>query len=224
MAPSRTISIYVRFKNKYPNVDIKTNLVDSMVRILHITDVHCNNDSLDKVLRKESFDIVILTGDIQCYDTVELLEPVKGRLLAISGNMDDISIIKRLRDLGVLIDGLVIKKHGLVFVGIGGIDPLTSLQEVETKINNLKIDISLSHHPPKGILDKTLFRVRAGLKEIRNFIERYEPRLHLCGHIHESRGVEKLKNTIVVNPGPLKRGYYALIDYNDEINVSLERL
>ncbi len=40
-----------------------------------------------------------------------------------------------------------------------------------------------------------------GSQAVRNVIERYQPPLALHGHIHESRGVAKLGNTVCINPG-----------------------
>jgi Icc-related predicted phosphoesterase len=43
--------------------------------------------------------------------------------------------------------------------------------------------------------------IHAGSKAVRKAIETYQPLLGLHGHIHESSGVEKIKNTICINPG-----------------------
>ncbi|KAL3823261.1 hypothetical protein ACHAXA_003409 [Cyclostephanos tholiformis] len=52
-------------------------------------------------------------------------------------------------------------------------------------------DILVSHEPPKGILDLTYHGFSAGSTYLRELVEHAEhkPRLWLCGHIHESRGV-----------------------------------
>jgi hypothetical protein len=49
----------------------------------------------------------------------------------------------------------------------------------------------VSHEPPKGILDMTYHGFSAGSAYLRELVEHAEhkPRLWLCGHIHESRGV-----------------------------------
>jgi Icc-related predicted phosphoesterase len=150
---------------------------------------------------------------------------MKDKLVAVTGNMDDVSIARGLREIGVLIDGNIIVKNNIIIAGVGGIDPITSLEEVESKIESFeKVDILVSHHPPKGAVDRTFFGVRAGLRELRAFIEKYRPKLHLCGHIHEARGVERIGDTTIVNPGPLMEGFYAIIRLNNEVNVTLKRL
>jgi Icc-related predicted phosphoesterase len=43
--------------------------------------------------------------------------------------------------------------------------------------------------------------VNVGSTSVRKAIEKYQPLLGLHGHIHESKAVEKIGNTICVNPG-----------------------
>jgi len=54
-----------------------------------------------------------------------------------------------------------------------------------------KCDILVSHEPPKNVLDLTYHGFSAGSMYLRELVEHAEhkPRLWLCGHIHESRGV-----------------------------------
>lgn len=44
-------------------------------------------------------------------------------------------------------------------------------------------------------------RIHVGSKAVTNMIEKYQPLLGLHGHIHESRGAQKIKRTTIVNPG-----------------------
>jgi len=41
----------------------------------------------------------------------------------------------------------------------------------------------------------------AGSTAVRKVVEKYQPLLQLCGHIHESRGLVKVGRTTVINPG-----------------------
>jgi hypothetical protein len=52
-------------------------------------------------------------------------------------------------------------------------------------------DVLVSHEPPRGVLDLTYHGFSAGSLYLRELVEHAEqkPRLWLCGHIHESRGV-----------------------------------
>jgi len=47
---------------------------------------------------------------------------------------------------------------------------------------------------------------------VREFVDRHQPALVLCGHIHEARGQARLGNSVIVNCGPAKRGHYALVE------------
>jgi uncharacterized protein len=43
--------------------------------------------------------------------------------------------------------------------------------------------------------------IGAGSTAVRELIERYQPKLSVHGHIHESRGISRLGRTVAVNPG-----------------------
>jgi Icc-related predicted phosphoesterase len=63
-----------------------------------------------------------------------------------------------------------------------------------------KLDDSV--YPPKPVFDKgQAVMFGAGSTAIRHVIEKYQPLVDLCGHIHESRGTTKIGRTLVINPG-----------------------
>jgi Icc-related predicted phosphoesterase len=71
--------------------------------------------------------------------------------------------------------------------------------------SGLKPLVLICHCPP---LNTTLDRIRPGLhagsSAIREFIEREQPELFFCGHIHEAEGVaEQIGSTRAVNVGKL---------------------
>ena len=56
-----------------------------------------------------------------------------------------------------------------------------------------KIDIMLTHGPPRGILDVAhTTNEEVGCDHLRRAVERCKPRLHCFGHIHEGWGAERL--------------------------------
>ncbi len=61
---------------------------------------------------------------------------------------------------------------------------------------------------------------------MRKLIEDIKPLVVLCGHVHESRGIDKLGSTVIVNPGPLASGYYAIVSVSDDgtVNAELNKL
>ena len=59
-----------------------------------------------------------------------------------------------------------------------------------------------STDPPKPVVVAGVPQsAPAGSHAVRNVVERHQPLLMLTGHIHESRGMVKVKRTAVVNPG-----------------------
>lgn len=87
----------------------------------------------------------------------------------------------------------------------------------------IRPDIIISHAPPFGYVDKLdlknrLTRLRAakrkqkhgGVKILLKAIQKYPPKLVICGHIHEARGVANLGKTKIVNTGAF--GHYAIIE------------
>jgi Icc-related predicted phosphoesterase len=51
-----------------------------------------------------------------------------------------------------------------------------------------------------------------GSKLIRRAIDKYQPVLHVAGHVHESWGKQKIGKTLCVNPGSISDGRYAVVD------------
>jgi len=60
-----------------------------------------------------------------------------------------------------------------------------------------------------------------GSRSIRRFVEEKKPLAVFCGHVHESSGIDLIGETLVANPGPAKKGNYALAEINDTIEVKL---
>jgi Icc-related predicted phosphoesterase len=63
-----------------------------------------------------------------------------------------------------------------------------------------KLDTSV--YPPKPVFDKgQSVMIGAGSTSIRREVEKHQPLVHLCGHVHESRGTTRIGRTLIVNPG-----------------------
>ncbi|HUK49400.1 MAG TPA: hypothetical protein VLV18_00070 [Terriglobales bacterium] len=63
-----------------------------------------------------------------------------------------------------------------------------------------KLDDSV--YPPKPVFDKgQAVMIGAGSTSIRKEIEKHQPLVQLCGHVHESRGTTRIGKTLIVNPG-----------------------
>ncbi len=195
------------------------------LRILHVSDVHCATDMLIRVLREEEYDLVIASGDFECVDTAEALANASSDVFAVTGNMDNPAVYRKLNSMGVLLDGRVAVFEELYIAGVGGLDFKGSLAKLQRELGELqaRVAILVTHHPPKGILDEPREGLHIGLGEILNLVERLKPRLHLFGHVHEKPGYMVRGETVHVNAGPLKKGYYALIDAQD-MSVRIKQL
>lgn len=87
------------------------------------------------------------------------------------------------------------------------------------------LDILVSHSPPYATkCDRTTVGAHAGSKPVRGFVERHRPRIVLCGHIHEARGVDRMSSTFIANPGALAQGFYAILEISSKTTIQLRNL
>jgi len=87
------------------------------------------------------------------------------------------------------------------------------LEELISKVKDKSNAIFNFHAPPYGFgldlapeLTKDLVqaadrKIHVGSRAVAKMIEKYQPLIGLHGHIHESRGAQKIKRTLIVNPG-----------------------
>jgi len=103
----------------------------------------------------------------------------------LSGAEDDIRVTKQARKFNALLDGNVVKLNSIVVAGVGGVDPHQNMERVLKLMDSgalgRGIDVTLSYHPPRGCGDLVrALGVRRGLDELRAFIEKVRPSLHIC--------------------------------------------
>ena len=81
------------------------------------------------------------------------------------------------------------------------------------KVKDAKWKIMVCHTPPK---DTAIDVIRSGLhvgsSVVRDFIVQYKPDVCISGHIHESRARDKVGDTIVLNAGMFRDGWYIEVD------------
>ena len=56
----------------------------------------------------------------------------------------------------------------------------------------LDADIVITHTPAKGHCDTSVTNSREGCEPLRQALWRVRPKLHVCGHMHEGRGAERV--------------------------------
>ncbi len=214
------------------------------MKIVYVVDVHENFAAVAKAVNVAGVpDLLIVGGDITTAGTadevagaVEGWRPLATRLLAVAGNMDSPAIDVRLTSLGVALDGrgVVMGDVGFFGVSAGPKSPLHTPYEITEEriagrieagfadVKNCRVKIFCPHAPPK---DTACDRIHSGLHvgsmAMRAFVEREQPDLVLCGHIHESRGEDRIGRTRVVNPGPVSEGHYAVVEIGEKLTVKL---
>jgi len=216
------------------------------MKFLCITDIHNRIEPFQHILKDAGpIDLVLLGGDLTNFGTpadvekiVHVAQSANFPVLAVAGNCDSAPIDRRLMELGVSVAG-----RGMIIDGIGihglsaappwhrGMYGFTEeelgqhLQAGYSQVQNAQRHVVLAHVPPRGIkLDRTHFFQHVGSSALREFVEKTQPALVVCGHVHESRGVEILGSTTVVNCGPAKSGYYAIAELSDRVRVDLEKI
>jgi Icc-related predicted phosphoesterase len=215
------------------------------MKILAVGDIHGDYRKIINYLKNNKVDLIIITGDITQFGPAELGEEILNEIssfetpvLAIPGNCDPVSIHGKIENSqAVNIHGrsLIIKNIGIC--GFGGSNPTPfntplEFEEVEIYdqtsklikgISQEKISLLVTHTPPYNTKTDLLpSGMHAGSTSIRKIIEEYQPSLNVCGHIHESRGVDTIGKTKIVNPGEISQGHGCLIHINDEDQVKVE--
>jgi hypothetical protein len=97
-------------------------------------------------------------------------------------------------------------------------------QELYSKIPE-KLDILITHGPPKGVRDKVLtinqfVDNREGCQILRNHVRRLKPRYHIFGHIHEGYGRYRTTNTYYINAAYCQRSYK---DFNSPVDFLIKK-
>ncbi len=68
-------------------------------------------------------------------------------------------------------------------------------------------DILVTHGPPSGILDKTIYGEHTGCEELFRKVKQLKPKLHVFGHIHEDYGQDARADTVFINASVLDTNY-----------------
>ncbi|MCL2791639.1 MAG: metallophosphoesterase family protein [Spirochaetaceae bacterium] len=212
------------------------------MKIIAISDIH-NNYSVIGNLGNElaKTDIIIIAGDITHFGSgkdaekiINEIEKYNKKIFAVSGNCDKSEIEKYLKEKNISVHKEIknIPEFDINILGFGGSlttpvpTPNTcSEDEYKKYLETIDItpDIFVSHQPPiDTIADMIPNGKHVGSFSLREFIDTKQPALYICGHIHESIGKEYYGKTLVVNPGPLKDGFYALIKRNASNEFSAE--
>jgi hypothetical protein len=208
------------------------------MRLLVVTDFHNRYEKVPEILKKAGkVDGTLLAGDLTEFGPAENAKKLLGMLpkpiLAVPGNCDPKDMVQLLKAEGVSLHEGKKKLDNIMFVGIGGSNPTPfgtpleySEEEIKGMLERLLKDVKgpailISHAPPKGNQDKIPSGVHVGSEAIAQVAPKFKA--VVCGHIHEDRGISKVGDTIVVNPGMAAIGNAAIleIDVNGDVNARL---
>ncbi len=190
------------------------------MKILAFSDLHmARNRAADLVAASTQADLVIGAGDFcnmrQGLDeAMEMLSDLAAPMVAVPGNAESVDELRdAISENVTVLHGEPAEIGGLTLYGLGYGIPRTpfgdwSCDFSETQATALledcdHADIMILHSPPKGHVDQTSQGLSVGSTALLFAIERIQPTLALCGHIHDSWGQRsRIGTTEVVNLGP----------------------
>ncbi len=205
------------------------------LKVLVTSDFHGEVESAEKIKNvavSGSFDCIVVCGDLTDFGPVEvgrqLLDVLVGSkfpVLYVPGNMDPRRVIDGLGDLGFNLSGKEKIIEETAFIGVGyGLEKQLN-QTIQKLKNTARFVVLVTHIPPYGTkVDLAWNGTHIGSFELRKFVEEHQPDVVLCGHVHEARGTDKIGKTLLCNPGPAFKGFYAELYLTDKIEVRFSNI
>ena len=190
------------------------------MKILALSDLHGDRPAAQQLAErgaKENVDLVIMAGDLvdRHNNPLGIVGPFKEKGLDVAlipGNHEGMAEINFLveRYGAKNLHGYAIKKGdvGIFGCGYGDVgmhqlsddDFFNTLKKAHDSLKDVKKKLMITHvQPSDSIIGLGIW---PGSEGVRRAIEQFQPDLHICGHIHESEGIEdKIGNTRVINIG-----------------------
>ncbi len=173
---------------------------------------------------KRGCDYILIAGDITSADLGNSPSPVFSFLdslgipvIAVLGNSDRLEFLDDYAGLSnvkilhfsseYIGDRLIIGVSGVQTQDHGSFYYLTDaqfyhgLKRVYEDRGKPEHFILLSHAPPYGYADEMRDGEHIGSRGLRRFDNEFAPDIHICGHVHEARGIYSNGKTTVINPG-----------------------
>jgi Icc-related predicted phosphoesterase len=190
------------------------------MRILAFSDLHlARARAADLVAASHDADLVIAAGDYcGARDGLDramaMLDGMAAPVLAVPGNGESEAELRAAAPAGwQVLHGQGATVGGVRFFGLGYAVPVTPFgdwscdlteDQAAAMLDGCKAaDVLIVHAPPKGIGDRISGGISVGSVAIRAAIERLQPQLAVCGHVHDSWGqTGTIGRTHVVNLGP----------------------
>jgi len=190
------------------------------VKILAFSDLHMARARAAALVEASlEADLVIAAGDFcnarqGLAEAMAMLDGITAPMVAVPGNAESVDELRAAAPPGMtVLHGSGTDMGGLRLFGLGYGVPVTPFgawscdlaeEEAARMLATCEAaDILILHSPPRGVADVTSGGQSVGSTAIRDAINRLQPELALCGHIHDSWGHEgRIGATRVVNLGP----------------------
>lgn len=190
------------------------------MKILAFSDLHLARARAAALVdASEGADLVIGAGDFcnmrqGLAEAMALLDGITAPMVLVPGNAESAEELRAAAGPGrTVLHGQGAEVQGLRLFGLGYGVPVTPFGDWSCDLDEdtaaamlagcETADILVLHSPPRGVADRTSQGISVGSEAIAGAIERIQPTLALCGHIHDSWGQEgRIGATRVVNLGP----------------------
>lgn len=216
------------------------------MKIISFGDIHEDTSNLAKIKSDlETADIIVLSGDLtNCHgkaETQKVLDAIKKHnkhLLVQYGNMDLPEVNGYLTKEGINLhgNGYVFGDVGIFGCGASSPTPFHTPSEISeadieqflingyNKVKNARWKVMVCHTPPKDTATDIIQNgMHVGSQMVRNFILQYKPHVCITGHIHESRAKDTIGNTVILNAGMARDGWYIEITIDkDSLTAGLK--
>jgi putative phosphoesterase len=184
------------------------------MKILAFTDTHGSLSAfrrISKLCKKKKPDIIICAGDFTIFEAhmkkiLELFSSFGIPMLIIHGNHEGREhtqkLCKAFPNL-IFMHKKTYKKDGINFVGYGGGGFGKHAPDFKDFFKPKEKTILILHQPPFGTRLDRIAGLHCGNLTYREAIDKTQPFLVICGHLHENAGKkDKVGKTLLTNPGP----------------------
>jgi Icc-related predicted phosphoesterase len=194
------------------------------VRLLAFSDLHRDlGQAGELVERSAQADVVVGAGDFASIhngleETIYALAAIECPAVLVPGNNETEAELRSASEgwsSATVLHGEGTEIDGVAFFGLGAGVPVTpwdwsfdlTEEEATGMLSPLAQDaVLISHSPPLGHCDRNSSGKSLGSRAVLEAAERKQPKLVLCGHIHESWGAEsEIGPARVLNVGPAGR-------------------
>ena len=192
------------------------------MKLLLFSDLHCDAEAATRLVRtSRDVDVVVCAGDLansrrRLNVCLDVLRGITCPVVLVPGNNESFDELKSACQgwaSAHVLHGEGAKIGQIEFFGLGGGIPVTPFGDWSFDFTEEQAEAMLAtaprggvlvtHSPPKGIVDLASNGSSLGSTAVRAAIDRCQPRLVVCGHIHGSGGHQaQLGPTTVINAGP----------------------